>query len=127
MDNPYKPPDWLNNYSLHVEKDKEDKRFCPDKCVMFREININLRVYVDAQHDGRLLTEEELAANHYNFSGAILSKIATEVDKFIAETDPFAIHRGHNGRVNSKPSRLSLLEGSMTFLLLSLLFSEIAK
>jgi hypothetical protein len=93
MDNPYEPPDWLSNYSLHVEKDNEDRKFCPDKCTMFREININLRLYVDAQHDGRLLTEEELALNQYNLSGVILNKIATEVDKFIKETDPFAIHR----------------------------------
>lgn len=93
MDNPYTPPDWLNNYSLHVKKDEEDRKFCPEKCTMFRELNINLRVYVDAQHDGRLLTEEELATNHYNFAGIILSKIHTEVDKFIKETDPFSIHR----------------------------------
>ena len=90
MDNPYAPPDWLNNYSLHVKKDDSHK-ISEDRYMPFREININLRIYCDTQHDGRLLTKEEVSLNEYNLSGIIISKITKEVADFVKEANAFAI------------------------------------
>lgn len=90
----YEPPDWSNQYSLYLDAETDrDKKFSPDKCAMFREVNINLRIYADGQHDERLLTEEEVALNEQYLASEIIAKIAGKVHKFVKETDAFNIHR----------------------------------
>lgn len=65
---------------------------CPDTFMPFQELKINLRVYCDAQHDGHPWPYCDVKYLEGVLVEEVMNKIRQQVNQFVSETKPFAIH-----------------------------------